>query len=86
MKKMTTLDALHIVCRASTVVLQIAREEKPSGSWPDWAVEADAKLFAIQRELRAAAKKNLARRERDQAMHDLGLKRVVGALGGVYWE
>jgi hypothetical protein len=31
-------------------------------------------------------RKNKARRERDQAMRDLGLVRVRGALGGVYWE
>lgn len=34
----------------------------------------------------AKCRKNRARRERDQAMRDLGLKRVRGALGGVYWE
>ena len=31
-------------------------------------------------------RKNQARRERDQAMRDLNLVRVRGALGGVYWE
>lgn len=31
-------------------------------------------------------RKNLRRRERDQAMRDLGLKRVKGSLGGTYWE
>jgi hypothetical protein len=30
--------------------------------------------------------KNAARRARNQAMRDLGLTRVVGNLGGVYWE
>ena len=30
--------------------------------------------------------RNYNRRERDQVMRDLGLKRVRGALGGVYWE
>jgi len=30
--------------------------------------------------------KNFNRRERDEVMRDLGLKRVRGALGGVYWE
>lgn len=29
---------------------------------------------------------NQARRERNQAMKDLGLVRVRGALGGTYWE
>lgn len=31
-------------------------------------------------------KKNVARRERHAAYTDLGLKRVKGALGGVYYE
>jgi hypothetical protein len=29
---------------------------------------------------------NVARRERDQIRRDMGLKRVRGSLGGVYWE
>jgi len=33
-----------------------------------------------------AERKNKARRDRHQAMKDLGLNRVVGALGGVYYE
>jgi len=35
---------------------------------------------------KARIRHNAARRERDQAMRDMGLKRVRGALGGVYWE
>lgn len=31
-------------------------------------------------------RKNKARRERDQAMRDMGLVKVRGALGGTYWE
>lgn len=31
-------------------------------------------------------RKNTARRERDQAMRDLGLVKVKGSLGGTYWE
>ena len=30
--------------------------------------------------------KTQARRERNQAMRDLGLKKVRGARGGIYWE
>lgn len=41
---------------------------------------------AEERERERKDRKNKARRERDQAMRDLGLKRVRGALGGVYWE
>lgn len=31
-------------------------------------------------------KRNRDRRERDQVMRDMGLTKVKGALGGVYWE
>jgi hypothetical protein len=31
-------------------------------------------------------KRSMARRNRDQAMRDLGLVKVKGALGGTYWE
>jgi hypothetical protein len=31
-------------------------------------------------------RRNARRRERDQAMRDLGLIKVRGALGGTYWE
>ena len=34
----------------------------------------------------AKAKKNRARKEREQAMRDLGLVKVRGALGGTYLE
>jgi hypothetical protein len=32
------------------------------------------------------ADRNQARRERDQVRRDMGLVRVRGALGGIYWE
>jgi len=31
-------------------------------------------------------RRNRLRREREQALRDLGLKKVKGALGGTYWE
>jgi hypothetical protein len=34
----------------------------------------------------ARERANRIRRERDQIRRDCGLTRVVGALGGVYWE
>lgn len=40
---------------------------------------ADAKVLTAQR-------RRMRRRERDQCLRDLGLVRVRGALGGVYWE
>lgn len=33
-----------------------------------------------------ACRRNRTRRENDQAMRDLGLKKVRGAQGGTYWE
>jgi hypothetical protein len=33
-----------------------------------------------------AAKAARNRREKDELMRDLGLKKVKGALGGTYWE
>jgi hypothetical protein len=36
--------------------------------------------------LRNRIARNVARRERHAAFRDLGLKRVTGALGGVYYE
>jgi len=45
------------------------------------SAETDAVLVEVAR-----LRHNKGRRERDQAMRDLGLKRVRGALGGVYWE
>jgi hypothetical protein len=34
----------------------------------------------------AREKQNKRRKDRDQAMRDLGLIKVRGALGGTYWE
>lgn len=31
-------------------------------------------------------KANISRRAKDQAMRDMGLTKVRGALGGTYWE
>jgi hypothetical protein len=48
--------------------------------------------YATVEEIRAEYQKHLnagrnrARRERNQGMRDLGLVRVRGALGGIYWE
>ena len=39
-----------------------------------------------QHETLIRRERNSARRERDQAMRDMGLKRVKGNLGGIYWE
>jgi len=49
-----------------------------------------AEIEAEEKRLKASKakrdRKNAARRERDQIRRDLGLTRVRGALGGVYWE
>ena len=41
------------------------------------------KLYSVRKK---HAVRNRSRRERDDAMRSLGLVRVRGALGGVYWE
>ena len=35
---------------------------------------------------RATKRKNMAQRQRDDAMRSCGLVKVRGALGGTYWE
>ena len=49
------------------------------GMTPDNEHKAIKKLIA-------AEKRNFNRRARDQAMRDIGLVKVRGALGGTYWE
>jgi len=39
-----------------------------------------------KKELVQKYERNLRRRMNDQAMRDMGLTKVKGALGGVYWE
>lgn len=41
---------------------------------------------ALDAPRKARVKANRSRRARDQAMRDLGLVRVRGNCGGVYWE
>lgn len=47
--------------------------------------ESDAVLLEVAR-LRRNKAQRIARRSRDQAMRDLGMVKVRGALGGTYWE
>ena len=42
---------------------------------------SDAVLAEVRR-----LRHNKGRRERDQAMRDMGIVKVRGALGGTYWE
>lgn len=44
-------------------------------------IESDLVLAEVKR-----LRHNKARRSRDQAMRDLGMVKVRGALGGTYWE
>jgi hypothetical protein len=66
---MTNQDALGFVMDVNRFALNCAREDKPSGSWPEWAIEMDMELTHISHELRQAAKadiayaKNCAKRE-----------------------
>jgi hypothetical protein len=72
----------------------VRREEsKPglcSSCWNRWMDAGAPELAGYIAGLEAAAKrrarKNAARRERDQAMRDCGLVRVRGSLGGTFWE
>jgi len=43
-------------------------------------------LNAIVKKARANDRKNKSRRDKDQAMRDIGMVKVKGALGGTYWE
>jgi len=43
--------------------------------------ESDAVLAEVRR-----LRHNKGRRDRDQAMRDMGMVKVRGALGGTYWE
>jgi hypothetical protein len=52
----TRLDALCTLTTVQRYALNMAREEKPSGDWPSWAVEMDEQLTAIARELRREVK------------------------------
>lgn len=38
------------------------------------------------REIEARKRRNEARRERESALRDIGLVKVLGAMGGTYWE
>lgn len=42
--------------------------------------------FRIGLERAKKDRRNRARRERDQAMRDIGMVKVRGNLGGTYWE
>jgi hypothetical protein len=80
---------LQRICSVRATVLQLAREEKPSGNWPVWLESADDYLSVLEKEFRSLAKRdraNESRRARHAAMTDLGLKRVCGNMGGTYYE
>lgn len=51
-------------------------------TYPEAVKPVDAFLNEIGLRNRA----NAARRAKDQAMRDMGMKKVRGALGGTYWE
>ena len=52
----------------------------------DWAMRAAHCARMIQAMGTQRNERNRQRRERDQVYRDCGLRRVRGALGGVYWE
>jgi hypothetical protein len=75
---MKNLNPIHIIKEAAI--------QTPLNS-PEWNTLVHAALFVEKSQSEAAAKRrNANRRARHQAMTDLGLVRVHGALGGVYYE
>ena len=79
-----TLDGKRYLVNQHGVVAQLAGGDFMSGyNIIDFcnSETTDAVLAEVRR-LRA----NKNRRERDQAMRDLGMVKVRGALGGTYWE
>lgn len=51
---------------------------------PNLTREAASSLAMAQ--MKKSGRRNKTRRDRDQVMRDMGLTRVRGALGGIYWE
>ena len=61
------------------------REAVESGQWGSAQTYAH-EMEHVKAQYRTQARKNKARRDRDDVMRSCGLERVRGALGGVYWE
>lgn len=53
---------------------------------PDLTALSQAAQAHGKKTLALRAKRNTARREHDEAMRDVGLVKVKGAMGGTYWE
>ena len=62
--------------------LKLAVYSIESNTWKHYPVSSKSEAL----ELRKKLKRNSIRREKNQIMKDLGLTRVIGNLGGVYWE
>jgi len=78
---MTTEEKHRLKIARQTMQMSDAMAAVMGGMTKD---EARAIIEAHDAKLRE--KRNADRRERHQAMTDLGLKRVRGALGGTYYE
>lgn len=50
------------------------------------SIEQEPEVTEEEKTIARNVKRNKARRERNKAMQDMGLTRVKGALGGIYWE
>lgn len=74
------MKSIRICRHKSTGVLCVG--EFRDGKWLFSDVASLDEAKAMAKRLRV----NRARRERHKALTDLGLKRVRGALGGVYYE
>ena len=83
-EKMVEVEAAWIKACAATGVPAYAKFVVFYQSTPE-SIEYNrlmGEFFALRKRIA----RNAARRERHTAMTDLGLKRVKGALGGVYYE
>lgn len=80
--KTMTLDQIQNLYRIARSNEREALSVGATGSATTYHDEAET----LRRMYRTQSRKNRARRERDDVMRSCGLVRVVGALGGIYWE
>ncbi len=73
----------YYVSTEGAVMQRIGQAIVPSfNDYVPVSLTREAEVLAEVKRLRH----NKARRSRDQAMRDLGMVKVRGALGGTYWE
>lgn len=79
----TVAELLYIVKDAGEAAQAMrGHDAQAEGKYLDQVNDASTELHRR----RQAQLKKIRRNEREQAMRDLGLTKVKGALGGTYWE